>query len=145
MELFWNTTQKELAESYTDDQPVPEVCLVQGDYETVTVAIMEETGVASAPFSIASLPAGGTLKYGAKVNPDDETYCFLASSFVASGAGSAERHAQDVDLDTAEIAAALGGEAFVILFGELAVISAAGRHLWTTAVRLKLRKKVVSP
>lgn len=145
MELFWNTTRRQLVESFTDETIVPEVKLVQGDYETISVALLEETGDADAPFAILALPAGHSLILGAKLNFEDETYCVRAASFVQAGSGDSVRHSQDVDLDTAECDTALGVEDVVFLHAELALVSAAGKHVWTTAFWLRLEKKVVAP
>ena len=143
MNLYWDTQNQKLVPSLYSTASISTMTLVLRDTVPVHLYIVTPQNSAVQPYTVGDIAALHTIAFGAKAVLADTEFDISENTWEAVGSGTDKYYGADVELNTAELIAAIGGSNTITLKAEFTIVSPAGANQLSTQFDLVINRDVI--
>lgn len=144
MNIFWEIDERRFVAGLSDPRVLNLVEMPAGDLVPLRIYIVERSSIADL-FSTVPVASGSEIVVSAKATAASTSSLFLEDEFEETGVGTYTYYSGELDLNTEEIAAALGTKATVTVIMEIAWRRTADdAQSYSTTIRLKLHNNIIN-
>lgn len=147
MNLYWDLQNQKFVPSLNNTTKIERFDFILRDILPVTLRVCNTQTNLNVPYIVTALDAGKSIKFGAKAlttYATDTDFLFSQATWTAAGAGETTTYTADIELNTAELIAAIGSEAYLDCKGEFTIQNASNENELSTQCTFRIYPDVIS-
>lgn len=144
LSLYWDLQNQRLVPSLYSTGKITAMTFVLRDKVPVSLALVTEQASTVQPYTVTELASGQSIRFGAKTAVTESG--FVVSQFTWADNGEElpdRRYTADIDLNTAELIAAIGVLSTIALVAEFTILNGDGSNELSTQFTLNVIPDVI--
>jgi len=144
MNMFWDLQNQRLVTGLYSTATVASYSLVLRDKVPVSLALVTPQASATQPYAVTELSSGQSIRFGAKKVVTDSGFVVSAFTWADNGlALPSRRYTADIDLNTAELIAAIGALSTLAIVAEFTILNGDGSNELSTQFTINIKPDVI--
>jgi hypothetical protein len=147
MNIYWSLQEQKLMPSLNSTAQITQFNFVLRDTIPVVLRVCNTQSVQNVPYVVTAIDAGKSIKFGAKAlatYATDAEFLFSQATWTAAGSGTTTTYTANINLNTAELIAAIGTAAYLDCKAEFTILNASNENELSTQVTFRILKDVVT-
>ena len=129
MNIYWDYLNAILAKDLSGSNQISDLTWVLRDQVPIVLYLVEPATSGGDYYQVVENPSGCAPVFGAKASSGlAGAHLIYNAAFVKTGTGATTKHTATLNLNTAELIAAVPAAATVELIGEFVLVDASGNH-----------------
>lgn len=146
MNMYWSFNEQKMVPSLNSTAEVTQYDFVLRDSLPVTLRVVNAQSSINVPYVATAIDAGSSIKFGAKAlatYSTDANFLFSQATWVASGSGATTIYSADIQLNTAELIAAIGTSEYLDCKAEFTIENSLSEHELSTQFTMRIYPDVI--
>jgi len=146
MNIYWDMQNQKLVPSLTSTSKIERYDFILRDLLPVTLRVCNEQTNINVPYVVTAIDADKSIKFGAKALATyitDTDFLFSQATWTEVGSGTNTTYTADIELNTAELIAAIGSSSYLDCQAEFTIQNASNKNELSTQTTFRIYPDVI--